>query len=331
MNLTKEEYDIGNVDFISWKELKDKTIFITGATGLIGAAMINSLINVSRKLNLKLRIIALVRNIDRAKERFQQELDYEELKFVIGNVEKLPKIQENIDYIVHGASQTASRAFVEHAVETIDTAIIGTRNVLELAKNKNVRGLIYLSSMEVYGYPKRGHKVSEEEIGSLSPIDVRNSYPISKLMCEAMCCAYYSEYKVPVKVVRLTQTYGSNVNFSDNRIFAYLVKCVIEKQDIILKTKGETERSYLYVLDAVTAILTVLQKGESGEAYNAADEDTYSSIADIARKIALDANIKVKFDIQEESVNGFPQTLYMDLDTNKLKMLGWKPLKKEKK
>ena len=317
--------NVSNVDFIKWDELKDSKILITGGTGLIGSTFIKALIVASQKHQLNIKIIALVRDKGRAFEKFKDELkQYNSLELVIGSVESLPLINCNIDYIIHGASSTSSKDFVNKPVEVIDTALKGTKNLLELAKVKKVKGFVYLSSMEVYGYPEKGHKVSENEIGSLTPLDVRNSYPISKQMCEALCVSYSKEYQVPARIIRLTQTFGPGINYNDNRIFAYFARCVVEKKDIVLKTKGETERCYLYTSDAVTAILAVLLNGKNGQAYNAADEGTYCSIAEMAEKVAKDGGIKVTYDIEDESVNGFPKTLFMDLDTSLLKSLGWK-------
>ena len=314
---------VSNAEFIPWDKLKNKTILITGATGLIGYTLVNSLVYANKKHGLNLKILALVRDLNRAKERFKDIDSDTALEYVFGTVEKLPEIAEKVDYIVHGASQTASKAFVNEPVETIMIALKGTENILELAKAKNVSGMVYLSSMEVYGHPEKGHKVTEDEIGALSPLDIRNSYPISKIQCESLCFAYAKEYGVPAMSVRLTQTFGPGVNYNDGRVFAEFARCVIEKRDIVLKTKGETERSYLYTADAATAILTVLLKGEPGQAYNAANEDTYCSIAQMAEMVAKQGGIKVRYDIQDEAGNGYPKALYMDLDTGRLRTLGW--------
>ncbi len=314
---------ISNAEFIPWDKFNKKTVLITGATGLIGYTLVNSLVYTNKKRGLNLKILALVRDMDRARERFKDIDGDTALEYVLGTVEKLPEIAEKVDYIVHGASRTASKTFVNEPVETILTALKGTENLLELAKAKKVSGMVYLSSMEVYGYPEKGHKVTEDEIGALSPLDIRNSYPISKIQCESLCFAYAKEYGVPAMSARLTQTFGPGVNYNDGRIFAEFARCVIEKRDIVLKTKGETERSYLYTADAATAILTVLLKGKSGQAYNAANEDTYCSIAQMAEMVAKQGGIKVRYDIQDEAGNGYPKALYMDLDTEKLKTLGW--------
>lgn len=321
-------HSVSLVDFIPWNQLKNKIFFITGATGLIGSSLVKALLYVNDNKSLNMQIIALVRDEKRAMERFKEEWkEGGSLKLVAGTVEKLPEISDSIDYIIHGASQTASKEFVEHAVETIETAICGTKNVLELAKSKQVQGFVYLSSMEVYGFPPKGHKVTEEEIGAMTPLDIRNSYPISKQMCEALSCAYVKEYSVPAMIIRLTQTFGSGINYNDTRVFAYFIRCAYEKKDIVLKTKGETERSYLYTTDAVTAILTVLLKGVPGQAYNAADENTYCSIAKMARSVAEEAGIQVCFRPEDEESNGFPKTIYMDLDTTRLRNLGWIPFR----
>lgn len=315
--------NICRADFIDWEHLRGKTILITGATGLIGSTVVNSLLYASEKRGLGLKVLALVRNTAKAEAKFSAYKDSESLMFIVGTVEDIPEIKESVDYIIHGASQTASKAFVTQPVETIITAVKGTLNLLELAKAKNISGMVYLSSMETYGHPQKGHKVIESDAGSLSSLDVRNSYPIGKQQCEALCCAYASEYGVPVMIARLTQTFGPGVDYNDNRIFAYFGRCVLEKNDIVLKTKGETERDYLYTADAVTAMLAIMLRGEKGTAYNIADENTYCSIAEMAHLLADEAGIDVTFDIQDSSANGYLSTLYMDLDTSRLRALGW--------
>lgn len=329
MNIFWEDLSkIIDVEFIDWDRLKGASFFITGATGLIGTTIVKALAFINKKRNLGLHIKALVRNEDKARARFFDCQEDGLIEYSVGSVEDFDygNVEGTVDYIIHGASQTASKEFVQHAVETIDTAVSGTKNMLELARLKNARGFIYLSSMEVYGYPQKGHKVKETEVGTFSPLNLRNSYPLSKIMCESMCAAYAQEYGIPTRICRLTQTFGPGVSETDNRIFAYFGRCVKNKENIVLKTKGETERCYLYTADAVTAILAILLNGKNGEAYNAGDESTYCSISEMAKSIAEANGIEVDYDIQPVSENGYPETLYMDLDTSKLKELGWKPI-----
>lgn len=303
-----------------WNALRKKTFFVTGSTGLIGASLINTLAQADEELNLDLHVIALARDAEKAKRKLA---DSSCITTILGGVEHLPEISEDIDYIVHAASITASKSFVANPVEVIETSINGTSSVLKLAREKQIEGFVYLSSMEVYGYPERGHKVTEDEVGAFDVTAARNCYPLSKIMCENLCMSFFHEYDVPVKIVRLTQTFGPGVEYDDGRVFAEFARCAIEGKNIVLKTKGETERSYLYTQDAVTSLLAVLLNGKAGEIYNAANEATYCSIAQMAELVADMSGIRVEFDLQETANLGYANTLYMDLDTFKLQKLGW--------
>lgn len=324
--LCEEVNSLDGIPFIDWDRLKNCTILLTGATGLIGSETVFLLNYMNKKKELMLKIIALVRDAEKAKEKFQSIIGDGMLFFIQGSVEKCPEIPGHVDYIIHGASKTSSLEMVNNPVETIQTTVIGTNRLLEIAVKKRVKGFVYLSSMEIYGYPGKGHHIIESDIGSFSPFSVRNSYPISKLMCENLCVSYTKEYGVQAKIVRLAQTIANDADDKDTRFCAYLSRCLKEHKNIVLKTFGESERCYLYVGDAVTAILVVLLNGISGEAYNVADENTYCSIKELAENAAAYGRVKVEYDIQSPSVNGYRDTTYMYLDTGKIKNLGWEPV-----
>lgn len=305
--------------------LSDKTLLVTGATGLIGSNIIKYLLD---QKEIKCKIIALVRNVDKAKNIFKENIDNIEL--IVGDVTDrvcISNINEKIDYIIHAASFTSSKQFVDNPVEVIETSINGTVNLLELARKNNVMGFVYTSSMEVYGTPADDTKIAETHNTDINTMDTRASYPESKRMCESICRAYFSEYNVQTKVARLTQTFGEGVSYNDGRVFAEFARCAIEKYDIILHTKGETKRNYLYTSDAVNAILTILIKGKAGEAYNVANEDTYCSIYEMAEMVAGECagnEIKVIVETTENIRQfGYAKTLHMNLDCTKLRELGW--------
>ena len=307
--------------------LQGRTVLITGATGLIGSLVVRALLAWNQKNDISIRVIALVRNEDKAKMLFK-EFPSDSLEFLVSDVNKVPVENMGIDYIIHGASQTASKAFVNEPVEVAMTAINGTQRLLELAKVNPTKSFVYLSSMEVYGTPGSDEVIYENHPTSLITTDVRTCYPESKRMCENLCASYASEYGVPAKIIRLTQTFGAGVSYNDGRVFAEFARCAVENRDIILKTKGKTKRSYLYTADAVTAILTVLLKGETCAAYNAANEETYCSIYDMACMVVklCKAPINVVIDISDDvRTLGYAPTLHMNLSTEKISQLGWKP------
>ena len=208
-------------------------------------------------------------------------------------------------------------------------AINGTKAVLDFAVKNKSESFVFLSTMEVYGTPTSDDKIYEDTPTSLDTMKARSSYPEGKRAAENLCSAYCKEYGLNTKVVRLTQTFGEGISYNDTRVFAEFARCAIENRDIVLHTKGETKRNYLSVGDAVDAILTVLEKGEPSQAYNAANEDTYCSIYEMAKLVAKEcADNKINVVIEEEkdiSKFGYAPVLKMNLSTEKLQKLGWRP------
>ena len=319
---------INSVDFVDWSKLENKTVLITGATGLIGYYFTSALLYRNLKFNSNINVIALVRDIDKAYSMFSEQMRVDcGISFVVGEIENLPDIEEDIDYIVHGASPTASNFFVEQPVETIKIAVKGTINMLELAKDKKVKGFAYLSSMEVYGAPHTEDLISEVYGTTVYTMSVRSCYPEAKRMCESLCASYASEYGVPANVIRLAQTFGPGVPVNDNRVFAEFARCALQNKDIVLQTAGTSKRCYLYNADAVTAILSVLLCNKYSEAFNAANSKTYCSIVEMANMVAKElgeVKIKVRVPTDGKHEQKFSPPHLLKLDSSKLEAMGWK-------
>lgn len=314
---------------IPWDFYSNKTVLITGSTGLIGSILVFALACRNRMFNQNIKIKALVRNLEKAKALFSEILNSKNFEIVVADINSNLDKVGSIDFIIHTASMTSSKDFVERPIETIATAIYGTQNVLNLARSQNVQGMLYLSSLEVYGVPENKVLISEKDSGYIDCLQVRSSYSEGKRMVECLCASYASEYNVPVKVARLSQTFGAGVDYSDNRVFAQFARSVIEGHDIVLKTKGETLRNYCYTADAVCALLIILAKGNVGEAYNVANDSTAISIADMAKFVCenfSENKSNVVFDIAEDAMKlGYNPVVKICLDTNKLESLGYKP------
>lgn len=325
--LLEDITNIASSDIISWDKLAGKSVFVTGATGLIGSQIVLGIDQHNKLYGTSIKVYALARNEQKANKLFGECT--ENVVTVLGDMCEPYSIDGDVDYIIHGASMTSSKDFVEKPVETILTGIKSTTLVLDFARQKKVSGFVYLSSLESYGVTSAELKtVKETDYGFIDQLSPRSSYSEGKRIAECLCASYGSEYGVPTKVVRLCQTFGAGVDYSDNRVFAQFAKCVIEGKDIVLKTKGETYRNYCYTSDAVVGILCVLLDGNVGEAYNIANQDTGISIADMAKMVADKLSmgeIKVCFDIAEDATKlGYGPIIKVALDTTKLEALGWK-------
>ncbi len=314
MNNSIFEEDIKNIiNYFDMSVFDGKTILVTGATGLIGKLCVKSLLN----SGYNTQVIALVRDEEKAKNIFGES---KRLTYLVQDINQRINTTRRVDYIIHAASTTSSKDFVEKPVETIYTAINGSRNILEFAKNKRLEGMVYLSSLEIYGANEK-ENIKEMDYGYIDILNPRSSYSESKKMVETMCISYGTEYGVPVKIARLAQTFGAGVSISDNRVFAQFAKAIINKENIILHTKGETKRNYCYTTDAVRGIFTILTKGENNNAYNVANENSYCSISEMAHLLENEYT-KVEYKIDEIN-RGYNPTVKIALNTEKLNALGW--------
>ena len=313
---------------LPFEEFRNRSFLITGATGLIGSLLVRALLYCNRVHDLKLKIYAVVRNVEKARGIFGA--DTAELEYVVADLAG-DEVEGSFDcdYVIHAAAVTTSKLMVSDPVGTIRTAIDGTEKLLKLAVEKKAKSFVYISSMEVYGQPKTEGKTAEKDLGYIDIGTVRSCYPEGKRMCECLCNAYASQYGLNVKSARLAQTFGAGILPTENRVFAQFAKSAMNGEDIVLHTTGESEGNYVYTADAVRAILLLLVKGASGEAYNIANEESHTTIRNMAELVAekIAGNvIRVVLDIPEDgSALGYAPPVKMWLDASKMRSLGWEP------
>ena len=321
-----EDIKLFALNFKLSEQLKGKTFLITGATGLIGSVMVKCLLELNRHMQLGIKVIAVVRSLDKAQNVFTEEyslIDFRQLELSEITQEH---IGCNVDYVVHLASPTASKFFVEHPVETLRAAIEGTTAVLEFSKDARIKSVVYASSLETYGSNHTEDWLKEDFQGYVNPMETRSSYNIGKRTCECLCHAYAEEYGVNVMIARMTQTFGAGVAYNDGRVFAQFARKAIEGQNIELHTSGETCRMYCYTTDAVNAMLYLLLKGEKGEAYNIANKESYISIRDMAQLVKDEYNPNIKVVIAPKQNQGYAPETMLRLETSKIEGLGWRPV-----
>lgn len=322
-NILAEDLEFFVEKFPFEKEVSGKVFLITGATGLIGTILIKGLLQLNTRRNLHIKIIAIARNQEKAKKIFGEA----PIRWIFQDLSQQVNIppDQQIDYVIHLASPTSSKFFVEHPVETIRSIVEGTISILEFTRNTDIISMVYASSLEVYGTNNDDNLIAENFQGYVNPIDTRSSYNIGKRTAECLCHSYGKEFGVPVKIARLTQTFGAGVEYTDNRVFAQFARKIVERQNIELHSTGETSRMYCYTVDAIFAIFYMLIKGKNGEAYNVANPNTYISIRDMAQVMAKEFGEGTQVSTIIRTDQGYAPQTKLKLSIDKLESLDWRP------
>ena len=308
---------------VPWDDIDGSTVVVTGATGLIGSQLVRTLIERSSGQRGSFKLVLPVRNVKKAETLFGRLNSVELVPWKIG--EPFPGEVKG-DYFVHAACPTSSEAFLHRPMEVMSDIVGSAKAVIDLLSASSFRHCVCLSTMEVYGAV--GGRVDERMNGVLDTMSPRSSYPEAKRLSECMFASASSELGVSASVLRLAQTFGVGVPRDDGRVFAEFGRSVASGRDIVLLSDGSKRNSYLSVDDAVTAILFLLARGESGEAYNAANHATFCSILEMAQMVAEDfgsGRSAVVFGQDAERAKSFRPGAVLDLDCAKLMNLGWRP------
>lgn len=324
----KDVNEVANLN-LPWKYLYNKTLLLSGATGLIGSCLIDVIMRKNAD-GMKCRILALGRNSNKAYDRFKYCWEDKLFNFIshdIKNPITLNDLDANtVDYVLHLASNTHPVQYSMDPIGTITTNIIGTYNMLEFAKKYKATRCLFASSNEIYG-ENRGdiEKFDEDYCGYINSNTVRAGYPESKRCSEALCQAYIKQENMNIVIPRLTRSYGPTMLMTDTKAISQFIRKGIKKENIILKSAGNQYYSYTYVTDAVAGILTILLKGKTGEAYNIADTTSDIKLKDLAGIIAEYVGEKVVFELPDEiEMGGYSTATKARINGQKLQKLGWK-------
>ena len=334
---------------LPWEKLQGCNVLITGATGLIGGCLVEVLMSRG-----DVNVYAAGRNEERARRRFAEYKDNPHFHFFKYDVSRplsdvsrplsdvsrplsegtsSPLSEGNsipFHYIIHAASDASPAAFASTPVDVIKSNIYGTANLIEYGMVNGMRRFLYVSTGEVYGEggateeTPDGPAFKETDSGYVNPVLPRSCYPSSKRAAETLCAAYKEQYGADVVIARPCHTYGPHFTPSDNRVYAQFIRNVLRGEDIVMKSDGSQFRSWCYVVDCVRALLYILLKGESGEAYNIADTNSNITIRQLAEMIAAAAGRSVVIQLPKDSEsNGYNRVTRSLFSTRKLEALGW--------
>lgn len=311
----------------NYEKYKNKNILITGATGMLASYYMYFLMYLNDYKNSNIKIYALVRNKEKL-DKMVSLMERKDIVPLIQDVTEKIEIEDSLDYILHMASSANPKNIVNNPVEIIEANVVGTLNVLKLAKLKKAE-VIFTSTREIYGkMPENQNEIKEEEMGILDCTDLRSCYPESKRLAENLIINYAYEYQVTYKIVRLAHAYGPGmIIHNDGRIMSDLISNVINQKNILLKSKGDAIRAFCYLTDAINAMILITLNENTNEIYNVSNELEEITIRDLAfmiTKLFPEKQLKVEFQI-EENKNQYVKFKRTKLNNNKLFSIGWKP------
>lgn len=306
------------------EEIKGKKILITGASGLIGVCLTDALMAYNRE-GANVDIYAVGRNKDKASARLGEYYEDGHFHYIEQDVRVALPQDLKVDYIIPLASNTHPMAYSQYPVETIEINVKGGEYALRKAAGCGAV-VLYPSTVEVYGNARGNDLFTEDYTGQLNLSNARSCYTESKRVMEALCQSCIAEKGVDVKIVRLSRVFGPTMLMSDTKASSQFIIKALNREDIVLKSKGEQYFSYTYVADAVAAMLYVLIHGEVGVPYNIANEKCNVHLKDFALACAKEAGTQVVFDLPSETEKkGFSVAMQAILDTGRLRGLGFKP------
>ena len=312
---------------LPWLQLEGKTVLVTGATGMLASYVTWLLLCLHEEAGVDVSVVALCRNPKKAEHYYGSYVGKPYFRMLIQDVCDPIEYDGAVDYIFHLAGNASPHFINTDPVGIMKCNLLGTMNVLELARKKQTAKVVFASTREVYGAKEHADKLDEYSYGVLDTLDARSCYPVSKRAAETLLKSYYLQYGVDFNTIRIAHAYGPTMTLeNDGRVMADLMGDVVAGRDIVLKSSGEAIRAFLYITDAVLGLFTVLFKGKGGEAYNLANETEPVSIKDLAQLLASSRNDKtIHVVINESDQRGYCAYRRTALDTTAIEQLGWKP------
>jgi Nucleoside-diphosphate-sugar epimerases len=309
------------------EELRNKTILITGSKGIVGTGITKWVLLANELKGLNAKVIGSTRNPDALPSYVEDGDNVQYIEF--GREEEAVK-DIRVDYLIHAASSTDNSFHKAYPVESFRVNYDGTERMLEIARINPGCRFLYISSEEIYGLPSDDSPaMTEDMVGAIDSLSLRSCYPLSKKASEYLCYAASQEYGIEATIIRPTVIHGLFQKYNDPRVVNEILRCVIEGKNLVMKSDGMTKKCLFYSLDAVSAVFTVLFKGEKGNAYNASNPDLFITVRDLANHVfeTFAPNLHIEFENTDTAVAaGYLPHRTLVQDISKLQTLGWTPI-----
>ena len=318
---------------LPWKALSGRRVVITGAAGFLGGYLIRTLLALHRasKVEVPLQIVAPVRDLDRARVRLADCAADPQLTLMRWDLNEItvPELGD-VHYVIHNASQASPKYYGADPMGTMLPNTVGTAALLEaLRRGSDPKGLLFVSSSEIYGAVSSGEGLREQDYGIVDPMGLRACYAESKRAGEALCVAFHHQHRIPTWVVRPFHTYGPGLAADDGRVFSDFAYNVARNEHIVMNSDGSARRAFCYASDAVAGFFTVMLRGEAAQAYNVANEAAELSVMEFAEMLVglfPEKALQVERRVAVDPAGYLRSTVNRIVpDTSRLRSLGWQP------
>jgi len=292
-------------------------ILVTGGAGFIGSHLCKKLLEQGNE------VICVDNFFTGQKRNIEELLNNENFKLIEHDIIEPLFIDDNIDQIYNLACPASPIHYQDNPTRTVKTNVLGAINILGMAKLKKCK-ILQASTSEVYGDPDI-HPQPETYFGNVNPIGPRACYDEGKRCAETLFFNYYRAHNVPIKVVRIFNTYGPNMAVDDGRVVSNFILQALRKEDLTVHGDGSQTRSFCYVSDMVDGLISMMNSkdGFTGPV-NLGNPDEFS-IKELAENIVEKIGGKINFNVEpKEDREGDPKQRKPDISLAK-KELGWEP------
>lgn len=290
-------------------------ILVTGGAGFIGSHLCKYLLDQGNQ------VVCLDNFFTGQKRNIEPFLDNKNFELIEQDVTE--SIDVKVDQIYNLACPASPVHYQKTPVETIRTSVMGAINVLELSKKLGGIPVLQASTSEVYGDPEV-HPQVESYNGNVNPIGPRACYDEGKRCAETLFFDYHREHNIPIKVVRIFNTYGPNMAVDDGRVVSNFILQALRGEKLTVHGKGSHTRSFCYVSDMVEGLVKMMAGKDFTGPVNLGNPNEFT-IKELAEKVIAKIGGEVEYEAEPiDNRDGDPQRRNPDISLAKDK-LKWEP------
>ncbi|KAK0593023.1 hypothetical protein LWI29_029339 [Acer saccharum] len=287
-------------------------ILITGGAGFIGSHLVDKLME-----NEKNEVIVADNYFTGSKDNLKKWIGHPRFELIRHDVTE-PLLIE-VDQIYHLACPASPIFYKYNPVKTTKTNVIGTLNMLGLAKRVGAR-ILLTSTSEVYGDPLV-HPQDESYWGNVNPIGVRSCYDEGKRVAETLMFDYHRQHGIEIRIARIFNTYGPRMNIDDGRVVSNFIAQAIRGESLTVQAPGTQTRSFCYVSDMVDGLIRLMEGDNTGP-INIGNPGEFTML-ELAETVKELINPEVEIAMVENTPDDPRQRKPVITKANEL--LGWEP------